>query len=306
MKINNLDQNMFISKLNFKIKKLPKKGVIISAVFLATGMGAIAVNNFNNSDKEEIVEMVPNFKADISLESINDMQIIINDSDCSDEFFESVCEELENDGISFRVGKNDNISNDAGVVITLDQQYSSGLGTVIFAPHDNSRLGDSDSLAIAMQAAFKQNGFLGNDIICGKTGYKEEADGSITTSIPTNIENIIDNDSDISLVTISLGTQNTNPKWVAKSIENGLARQKYYLDNYDRGTDLIYRAKASEDVEIIADYFNSNVKDINKFNNINGEVTYDSQAIINPNIQDMEVFNFNSEFSLNSTKTRAY
>lgn len=306
MKINLGNADYFDGKNIFSLRRKIKKGMAILSTAAVMG-GSLAGCGYHSLGDNTSNMVSKEISASVSKERINEMNLILNDKDCSDTFFDEVCTKLEEDGISFERTKDGNdISTDNDVIVTLDQQYSSGSDTIIFAPHNNARLGNSDSLALAMQAAFQQNGFLGNKIACGKIGYREDENGNVSRSIPTDTEEALENDSDISFVTISFGTQNINSQWVAKSIENGLARQIYYLDNYDSDTDLIYRASLDDSVEVIADYFNSDVSSLNNFNGINGHVAVDSQAIINPNVGNMDVFNSNSQFSIDEVKTRAY
>ena len=86
------------------------------------------------------------------------MNIIINDNDCSDSFFTEVCSILIEEGIVFSTTKKCNgIDVDGSTVITLDQQYMAGPATVIFAPLQNCRIGNSDALALAAERAFYEN-----------------------------------------------------------------------------------------------------------------------------------------------------
>lgn len=230
------------------------------------------------------------------------MNIIINDNDCSDSFFVEVCTLLNEDGIVFNTTRKCNgIDIDGSTVITLDQQYNSGNSTMIFAPFDNARTGYSDSLALSMQAAFNQNGLIINKLYCGKVGYYEDDNGNVNSFCPTETEQSIDSLSEVSFVTISLGTDCKNPKLIAEIIKNGLVRQKYYLDNYDKNTDLVYRASESDSLETVANYFSSDVKSLRTINNLKDNSFQDSQAIINPNIVGMPVFDKNSTFNLSDS-----
>lgn len=303
----NIGNINFNENSNFSLKRVARRGMIIASTLLVVGSSIVGCRP-EKEQKAELDAMVQSFSTDISLDEINNMNIIINDSDCSDNFFGEVCDKLIDDGIVFNTTTGcENIVGDSNVVITLDQQYSSGSDTIIFAPYNNTRLGYSDSLALSMQAAFKQNGFLGNNIVCGKIGYREDENGNVTSIIPTETEEVLEADSDTSFVTISFGTQNVNSEWVAKSIENGLARQKYYLDNYDSGSDLIYRASADDSIEIVADYFNSDIGELSLFNGLTTQSVLDSQTIINPEAARMEVFNQNSQFSIDEmVDTKSY
>lgn len=290
----------------FSLKKVARRGFMIASTLFVVGSSLVGCAP-EKDHTSELEAMVESFNADVSLEEINDMNIIINDSDCSDSFFGEVCEKLCDDGIRFRTTSNcQGIEDDGSLVITLDQQYSSGAETIIFAPYNNARLGYSDSLVLSMQAAFRQNGFLGNNVTCGKIGYREDENGNVTSMIPTETEEALEADSDTSFVTISFGTQNISGEWVAKSIESGLARQKYYLDNYDSGADLIYRASSEDSIEVIAGYFNSDVGELILFNGLTTQSVLDSQTIINPEAGEMDVFNQNSQFTVDKIDTKAY
>ena len=230
------------------------------------------------------------------------MNIIINDNDCSDSFFVEVCNLLNEAGIVFSTTKKCNgIDVDGSTVITLDQQYNSGNNTMIFAPYDNTRTGYSDSLALSMQAAFNQNGQVVNKLYCGKVGYNEDENGNINRFCPTETEQAIDSLSEVSFVTIALGTDCKNPKIVAEILKNGLVRQKYYLDNYDKNADLVYRASESDSIETVANYFSSDIKSLSVINSIKDSSFQDSQAIINPNVIGMPVFDKNSTFNLSDS-----
>ena len=304
MKINLNNSDYFDGTNRFKFKKKAKEGIIITSSIDIIGSFIIASNINNNENLESMFQPLT---AEVSREEINDMNIIINDNDCSNTFFEAICSELEKDGVSFTVTRdNIDIDRDNSIVITLDQQYSSGSSTLIFAPYNNARVGESDSLALSMQAAFLQNGFFADNISIGKVGYVKDDNGKVNGYRPTDTEESIDSNSDTSFVVISFGTQNINAELVAKSIENGLARQKYYLDNYDSRTDLIYRANNGESAQVVADYFGSTVNQLCTYNKLESKDTLSSQAIINPEVQNMDVFNPRSMFSIDEVKTRAY
>lgn len=289
-----LDNNLF------SLRKLAKSGI---AFGLLIGIGLTQVSSDNN----DLDSMMQPTVLEVSCDDINDMNIIINDNDCSDTFFNEVCDNLKNDGLVFTTSnKNDGINVDNSVVVTLDQQYSSGSNTLIFAPYDNTRLGYSDSLTLAMQSAFLQNGFLIDGLSQGKLGFRDDGNGNVTTTIPTETEEDIDSNYDTSFVTVSFGTTNVNAEWVAKSIENGLARQKYYLDHYDSNTDLLYRANAGEEVSVVAQYFNSNAHDLSNYNNVGSNESLDQQVVVNPGVSNMTVFDKDTQLEIDSVKTRAY
>lgn len=310
---------MIITKINFQNKDLlsgnncyksnrkSKVGIALVSLALATAV-VTGTNSVVNKPERDIIEpYVAPFSASVSASDINSMNIILNDCDCGNTFFTDVVEILKNDGLSVETTSDcADINRDNCTVITLDHQYSAGECTIVFAPYDNTRLGNSDSLAISMKCAFDQNGFLVSDILCSQVGYEELENGDVSANVPTATEDAIDNGKTTSFVTISFGTQNNNAEWVAKSIENGLARQKYYLDNYDNQTDLIYRANVNDSLDNVSDYFGTDRRSLKKYNNMLSDDFYDSQAIINSNIKNYPVFNRNSVLDIDGNKTKAY
>ncbi len=262
-------------------------------------------------DIQENDNMLNSFFSDepvsITLESINDMHIIMNDSDCSNSFFDEVCSFLSNKGLNFDITRNSiDIDEDDYTIITLDQQYNSGAGIYIFSPYNNTRLGYSDSLALAFKASIEQKGILTDGILSGRVGFREENDGHISTMIPTEAEEKIDSDKSTSFVTISLGTQNITPEVMGQCIIDALMRQKYYLDHFDSQTDLLYRADTGEDVSIVANYFGSTVEELSEVNHLTDSHTLEAQTIINPDIRNIPSFNSSTVFEMNNQISKTY
>lgn len=298
-KISNFEKIDGHSK--YKLNRNSKIGVILSLI----SIGAIVSSLGGDNSPEKKFNMPTT--CDISLSEINDMNIIINDSSCSEVFFNDVCDILKQDGIVFDTTSNCiDINKDNSTVITLDQQYSSGANTLIFAPYSNTRLGDSDSLVISMKTAFDQNGFFVDDILCSQFGFEEDDQGNIKYNVATDTEKAIDDDKDTSFVTVSFGTYNINANWVAKSIENGLARQKKYLNSYGPDADLIYSASSGDSIDEVSKYFGTHKTSLTSYNNIKNNSFNDAQAVVNPNIEKIEAFDKNIIFEIDNVKTRAY
>ena len=233
----------------------------------------------------------------ISVPDIENLNIIINNNDCGDLFFQKVIDVLANDGFPFRVihgPLEGDIHN--STIVTLDMLYSAGSSTMIFAPVDNTRDGYSDSLALSMQAGFLENGISNQKIVCGQVGFRRDQDGNVLHSVPTPTEEAIGEDLSTNFVTISFGTEKLDPVRVAKGIESGLLRQKYYLDYYDIGSDLIYHSKAGEDVSSVANYFGSSVRDLCTVNHLKTMDPLEERAIINPEVRKMKVFHSYTTF----------
>lgn len=256
------------------------------------------INDIHLSNHENIQN---NANIEVPIQSINDLSIIINDHECSDSFFEAVCNRLDEKGVQYSISHLGNdINVDHSVVVTLDMQYCGGDHTMIFAPYDNARLGQSDSLSLAMYAAFLQNRFTIKELSNGKIGFREDEEGRKRGIVPTETEEIINPSFLTSFVTISFGTGVSNPSIVADSIINGLARFKYYLDYCDFNTDLVYRSSPNDKVEVAAKYFGVSNHELVTYNHLDDPYTLNGDVIINPLVGTVEAFKLNHSFSINN------
>ena len=169
-------------------KNTGKKILSISLAFaIGVGAGISLTTSYNEILKSkdllnnESASISQNEVMHVSLEDINSLNIIINDSDCSNTFFSEVCKHLQEDGLNFKITSDDmNIDSENAVVITLDQQYLAGPGVMVIAPYENNNTNNSDALALALDAGFDENGFNMEDICCGIAGYKETETGVST------------------------------------------------------------------------------------------------------------------------------
>ena len=230
----------------------------------------------------------------VALDDVNQLKIFINDSDCSNRLFQDVCEKLNSDGILFTPTKKcTGLNIDGGVVFTLDQQYVSGPNTLILAPRENNRLGNSDALELATSTAFNEKGFFTGEISCGIVGYRETNDGEILERIPTETEEMIDSDNDTSFVTISFGTQNIDAELVAASIEDALARYVSYINSDNNNQqDFIYRVEPGNTLDMIARRYDTTIDKINSTNNrrYDDVQILTDQTIINPKADSIKEF----------------
>lgn len=227
----------------------------------------------------------------VSLQDINSLNIIINDANCLGDFMNDVCQQLEQDGIKFTYTTDckDIDVNDA-VVITLDQQYMAGPGTVIFAPLENERFGNSDALALAAKSAFYEKGFQVESVACGQMGFRQKEDGTVSKRVPTATEEAIRDYTDASYVTISFGTNN-NVHLVTESIKGTLVRYCSFLANDYGNTDLIYCVENGQNFDNVADILNSTSEQISAYNDTNNsDILLAGEPIINPVVESMREF----------------
>ncbi len=225
---------------------------------------------------------------DVSLADINNLNIVINDNECSNSFIESICQQLDFDGIKYSFSRQeDGFDIDSGVVITLDQQYVSGPRVCIIGPHNNNRHDNSDALALAMDTAFRAKGLDSDGVFCGKRGYRQGSQG-ISTRVPTPTEEAIPIDTNTSFVTISFGTSIPNAEDIASIIEDGLGRYIAYVSMKTQG-DLVRRAESGDTIDSLAESFGTTSFDVSNLNNISNIIPSD-EAIINPVEYNSPVF----------------
>lgn len=293
----------------YKLSRRVRAGLVTAALIIGIP-GMMFINSKNEKNKdfgnpppgiEEFQDVVLEESLEAKLDQINSLNIIINDSDCSDTFMDEVYDKLENDGINFKKSKNSvNINIDNSVVVTLDQQYISGPGMMIIAPCDNDRLGNSDALVLAMDAAFDEKGFINDGIESGIRGFREE-NGKIVNRVPSKTEEVISKDKNTSFVTIAFGTDNINSDLVVSAIENGLTRYYSYIQT-KCNDDLIYRSTDDDNINIYAEKFNTTADYIRLTNKITGEIVPVDTTIKNPKVDLIRQFNKNVPVDLKNVE----
>lgn len=256
-------------------------------------------------DNEIIVQPKQEDPINVSLEEINSLNIIINDSDCREDFIKSVCEELDRDGIKFSFVKDSNgVDVTDSVIITLDQQYMAGPGTAIFAPLENGRIGNSDALALAAQKAFYEKGFLVEGVNCGQMGFRQNDDGTVSERIPTQTESAVGKDKNTSFVTISFGTQNAHAGLTAQGIEAMLTRYYSYINAGYGSEDLIYCVEDGQDYKDIAAILGTTGQTLDNYNKKSDEeVLLTGDALVNPRVGFRREFNQHVPTNLYVDKT---
>ncbi len=170
----------------------------------------------------------------VSAEKINNLNVILNDNDCGNNFFKKICSALEERGIQFQTSiKNDNIKHDNATIITIDQQMVAGENVALIGPYKNDEVTDSEALLKAMEVTFKQDGWE-TDALAGIAQYQPLENGDVVyTTIPSSTE--VDSLLTSAQITVSFGT--LRPGYTVEKIANdfitSLARYQYYLE-YER------------------------------------------------------------------------
>ncbi len=255
MKLNNINFEKLNTDKDMKVSRRPIVGFIKKALIIGLALAAVhAYNEYQDSKDLGIFtpesEITSSYQAPINVgvEQVNDLNVIINGSNCSDSFISGIADELLDDGINVTWTEDlENVNTDGAVVITLDQQYISGPGMVVVAPYENGRNDNSDALALAMQTGFNEQGFFADEIQCGKTGFEELPDGTVVEMVMSDTEKSVTPNT--SFVELCFGTQNASPKLVGKAIKLSLARFAYYVSNEKVSGDLLYRTEHGESIE---------------------------------------------------------
>lgn len=298
------------SNKKFTLSRKLKTGVIVMALVVGIPGLMFMSKNKNNDyttppDLSQFEQPILEDPINVNINDLNNLNIIINDHDCSDTFMKDIYNRLEEDGLIFETSyESNNVDKDESVVITLDQQYISGPGMIILAPYNNERKGNSDALVLAAKTAFYEKGFLVDDIECGVRGYREAEDGSVLEKLPTSTEEAIGVDKNTSFVTIAFGTENNNAELVAKSIENTLARYYSYINESNLNEDLIYRTTSEDSIESICSKFTTNEKFLKTWNNINSDTIPKDSTLKNPSVEVLREFNRTVPVSLEKDKVK--
>ena len=257
MKINVYDATLLDDNHNIKLVKRIKYGITSGLLFTMIGATSVGCGtNSNQVSSQTELENLVREPITVDIDDINQLNIIINDNDCSNSFISNICDELNDSGLDYQFTRSgENIDVDNSVVITLDQQYISGPGMVVLAPYENDRLGNSDALSLSMYTSFDSHGFFTDGIFCGKVGYRDGG-SSITTRVPTSTEEGISKDKNSSFTTICFGTENAHAGLVKDSIIEGLARYyEWNKEHQNKDVDLIYCVRAGDTLSELADDF---------------------------------------------------
>lgn len=233
-------------------------------------------------------QMMPTEVPEVSLEQINDLNIIINDNGCDDNFIADVCWRLDKNGVKYNFSQNNEAINvDNSVVISIDQEYitdvkfEQGIGAQIIAQYANNN-NDSDALAIAMSKCFSNT-----DVYCGKLQYTDLKDAG---RMPSSTESAIDKDKNTSQVTLCFAKDSwRTPANVADNITEALGRfAAYKAENLD--ADLLVRAGGDcNSAWGLADRFGCTIDEVRKYNNMENPQL--DQTIFNPAIEKINAFN---------------
>lgn len=284
-----------------KLQRRQIKGLLLALVGVGSLAFGLAACHNKDTDTPVITPdagfetKMPVEDVSVQLGDINSLNIIINDNNCSDAYIEGVCQELDKSRIKYSFSRENNrINQPNSVVITLDQQYTSGVDTCILtSSKNNAKNNDSDALALAMNKALNDQN-IGTEIFCGKKGYSGSGN-SVEERVPTSTESKITEDN-TSYVTICLGTNLPDANTMAGIIKSGLARYVTYqketaISMDDVSTDGIVRVSYGDVWSTLAEKFGCSTE---KLAAANGRTTRDilnmDEAIVNPNVSEMAAF----------------
>lgn len=216
-------------KLTKKLKGPILAGTIAASVAV---FGSQLLFNSNDRLTDQPEDLLSSNTIEVASDDINDLNLIINDNDCGNAFFEDVCDSLEEQGIKFEISRqNDNLKHEDATIITLDQQMVSGEGVTLIGPQQDGTANHSEALLKAAQVTFHQRAWDTNSI-AGIATYKTDENGEIVyTTVPSPTEQDVLDDS--AYITFAFGTmkEGFTPEKVAEDLVLSLGRYHYFLEN---------------------------------------------------------------------------
>ena len=69
---------------------------------------------------------------------------------------------------------------------------------------------------------------------------------------------------------------------------------------------MIYCANSDNKIEVVANYFDSDISELKNFNNIKNNTFVESQPIINPKVGKIDSFNEKTTFKVNNSIGKSY
>lgn len=199
---------------------------------LAGALSGVPSPSLEQEAKQNADTLLPDHTVEVSIDDINDLNLIFNDNDCGNAFFSEVCESLKDKGLQFTTSKqNDNLIYENATVITLDQQMIAGEGVAFIGPCQAGTANHSEALLKSMQMTFHQRGW-DTDSLAGVMQYVPYNEEEIYNAVPSDTENAVLPDS--AYITVSFGTmpEGFEVEKVAEDTLLSLARYQHYLE-YD-------------------------------------------------------------------------
>lgn len=185
--------------------------------------------SLNQSFSQEASSLLSEPNTKISIDDINNLNLIINDNDCGNAFFHKLCDQLSDKGLQFTISKqNNNLMYENATVITLDQQMIAGEGVAFIGPQHAATANHSEALLKAMQITFEKSGW-DTEAFSGVMQYVSSNSNVVYHAVPSETENVVLPDS--TYVTVSFGTMpdGFGIDTIAEDLLISLARYQNYI-----------------------------------------------------------------------------
>lgn len=251
-------------KGSFNFGNVVKKATVVggAAGFIVAG----ALYGSSTSDLEKDANQESSHTIEVSLASINNLNLIFNDNDCGNAFFHDLCEALEEKGLQFTTSKqNDNLLYENATVITLDQQMIAGEGVAFIGPCQAGTANCSEALLKSMQMTFYQRGW-DTDSLAGVMQYVPYGEDEVYTAIPSATEAAVLPDS--SYITVSFGTMPSDFEIdkIAEDTLLSLARYQHYLEYDSKNINVISNPDIPKLVNDNHYFFDEQINNASSFN----------------------------------------
>lgn len=230
------------------------------------------------------------------MHSINDHNnVVLNNRNCNDSFVNSICSNLEEDGLDFTLIRNFSGLEDAcqdisrrNIVITFNQDYYSGTGMIILANNGENRSLSADLLAVAFAKEAPICDVKYDGMYAGKKGY---APGGRQIRVKTTTEELTEAMPNTDSITLCFGTNNTtDTRDIATMIISAIAAKDLAEESEFLPKKVMHKISSDDDLDDIARDFNTTTANILNYNKLDISRLDVNNLILNPGIENIPVF----------------
>lgn len=302
MKIDHLniqDSNIW------RISKTGQKFALAAVLSLSLAGSVCGIGHIKNSQdesREQMEAMVDEIEISnerrVSIQHINDLNLILCDSDCDPKIYNTTVHKLEDMGINVTpaVKGDEVLARENSTIITMAGLIYDSDSTVILGPYNNESNKRSDILALAMRAGLKQEGIKVDGIRCGVLKVEKEQD--ITHRVPTATEEAIAPSG--SFVSIAIGNRISPQEAdsISDGIINGITRATYQI-GLEPQEDYIFRIIPNQTTDGIAEQLHVNKETLIKTNDhLKSDLIQVGDTVIHPRAFKEKAFDTDVSFNV--------
>jgi len=298
MKINHL--NLQNEKLN-QVFRTGQRLLLVTSASLALAGCSFSQKDADLRSNTEVAstaeELKESYVAEVDLEDINQLNIILCNNECNKEIFDATVQKLTEEGIQFTVAEprdEDILNRSMSTVITLSSTVYRSEHSLILGQYDNQKRSNSDALALAMESGLKHHDIPVDGIRLGIT--QVESEDGITHRVPTGTELKIAPSS--SFVTIALGTQMdpSQSEAISDGIIDGIVRAASDIKE-NENADYLYRITGVDTIDGMAQDLGTTSSMLKEMNpNLEEDLIQRDDVVRHPDIAGRDAFSEKVEF----------